>query len=194
MKKPTLADYLAAEDGAFERSEWVNGEIYAMGGASPAHADIVWRLGAVLGPGRIPKGCRVALGDLRVAIDVTGAYVYPDVVLTCDKPHYIGPKPLSLVNPQLVVEVLSPSTRDYDLGGKASHYRLLPSLRAYVVVDPARRAAHVFEREADGSWRLTDVLGGGEARVASMGLVFPLDELFAGLDELPTDDPPPPAR
>lgn len=194
MKKPTLADYLAAEDGAFERSEWVNGEIYAMGGASPAHGTIVANLLAAMVPTARRRGCYVAGTDQRVAIDVTGAYVYPDVVLTCDKPQYTGPNPLSLVNPQLIVEVLSPSTRDYDLGGKASHYRLLPSLRAYVVVDPVRRAAHVFEREADGSWRLTDVLGGGEARVASMGLVFPLDELFAGLDELPADDPPPPAR
>lgn len=182
----SLAEYLAAEAVAVEKSEWVNGEIVAMSGASPRHGDVTARLAAIFGRQAWPRGCRVALADQRVRIDETGAYVYPDLVMTCAEPRYEGPRPLSLVNPQLIVEVASRTTRGFDEGWKWDHYRRMPSLRAYVLVDHVARAITVYAKEADGAWRVTDATE-GDATIADLDLVLPLAEVFAGLDGYPDD-------
>ena len=137
-KNITPEAYLASERRAKYKSEYIHGEILAMSGASRAHNIITVDITTELNIQLRPRGCEVYSGDMRVRTTPTGSYFYPDVVVVCDEPRFEDNVFDTLLNPILVVEVLSPSTEVYDKGEKFAHYQELASLQEYVLVSQDR--------------------------------------------------------
>ena len=152
----TVEEYLALERQAPCKSEYFDGEMFAMAGASRRHNLIALNIGAELRTQLQQYPCEVYTSDMRVKISRTGLYTYPDVVVVCDEPCFEDTDVDTLLNPIVLVEVLSPSTADYDRGGKFEHYRALPSLQAYLLV--AQERCHVvhYTRQQDNTWLLAE--------------------------------------
>ncbi len=151
----TPAEYLALERKATTKSEYFDGQIYAMSGASRAHNLIVVNLLSALHTQLSKRDCEVYANDMRVKVDVTGLYTYPDVLVVCDEPRFEDASLDTLLNPNVLVEVLSPSTEAYDRGEKFSHYRHLKSLQEYVLVaQNCIRVEHYLRQEEQ--WLLTE--------------------------------------
>ena len=152
----TVEEYLAIERQAPCKSEYFNGEMFAMAGASRRHNLIALNIGAELRAQLQQRPCEVYTSDMRVKISRTGLYTYPDVVVACDEPRFEDADVDTLLNPIVLVEVLLPSTADYDLGGKFEHYRTLPSLQAYLLV--AQERCHVvhYTRQQNNTWLLAE--------------------------------------
>lgn len=151
----TAEEYLALERRAETRSEFYDGEIFAMAGASPEHNEVVGNVYTVLRPQLRRRGCKLYITDLRVRIPATNLYTYPDLIAVCGPPRFDDAERDTLLNPSLIVEVLSPSTEAYDRGQKFAHYRTLPSLTDYVLVAQNRVLVEHFTRRPDASWLLT---------------------------------------
>ena len=130
--------YLTSERRAKYKSEYIHGEVLAMSGASRAHNIITVDITTELNIQLRPRGCEIYSGDMRVRTSRTGSYFYPDVVVVCEKPRFEDNVFDTLLNPILVVEVLSPSTEVYDKGEKFAHYQELASLREYILVSQDR--------------------------------------------------------
>ena len=131
VPKPFLTpqEYLARERRAETKSAYLRGEVFARAGASRKH-NLVWtNVAAELRQRLRESDCEVYQSDMRVKVSPTGLYTYPDVTVACGEPQFEDAEVDTLLNPKVVVEVLSPSTADYDRGGKFTHYRRLPSLR-----------------------------------------------------------------
>jgi Uma2 family endonuclease len=155
----TPQEYLALDRAALSKSEYFNGEMFAMSGASRRHNLISLNIGAELRAQLRHRPCEVYTSDMRVKIRATGLYTYPDVVVVCAEPAFEDTAGDTLLNPTVLVEVLSKSTADYDRGGKFEHYRTLPSLQEYLLV--AQEQPHVVQyvRQSDTTWLLSEVRG-----------------------------------
>ncbi len=134
----TPQEYINAERNATTKSEYIYGEILAMSGASNAHNILTVEITTELNIQLRKHGCFVYSGDMRVKTEQTGSYFYPDVVVVCDKPRFEDNVFDTLLNPILIVEVLSPSTEAFDRGEKFAHYQQLDTLREYVLVSQER--------------------------------------------------------
>ncbi len=176
----TSEDYLAIERSAEGKSEYLDGEMFAMAGASEAHNLIVSNLIRSLGNRLAERPCRVYPGDLRVLVEATGLYTYPDVSVVCGEPRLVEDRHQdNLTNPQLLIEVLSPSTEAFDRGRKFEHYRAIPSLREYLLVAQEKSALELFLREGDGFWRFTAVQGiDSVLTLPTLGIELPLGEVY----------------
>ncbi len=149
-------DYLAAERAADHKSEYWNGEMFALAGASERHGTIVTNLVGELRAALKGRPCKVYANDLRLQVSETGPYTYPDVLVLCGPPAFSDDVKDTVRNPRLIVEVFSDSTEDYDRGRKFAHYRTLPSLMEYLVVAQDRPHVERFAREAEGRWVFTE--------------------------------------
>lgn len=171
-------DYLAMERRSEARSEYLDGEIFAMTGASERHNLLAGNLYTAFRAQLRPRGCRVYVSDMRVKVSATGLYTYPDVIVVCGKPQFEGAEVDTLLNPQVIVEVLSKSTEDYDRGTKFVHYRTIPSLAEYLLVAQDRVHVEHHLRQNEG-WlltetdRLEDVL-----EIPSVGARLDLTEVY----------------
>ena len=175
----TAADYLALERQAEIKSEYLNGCIYAMSGASRNHNRITINLGAMLHTQLRGKPCEPFVNDLRVKISPTGLYTYPDVVVVCGEPRFEDKQLDTLLNPQVIIEVLSESTEKYDRGTKFAHYRTLDSLTDYLLVAQNQPCIEHFQRQADGSWRYSTAQGlEAEINIPNIGCVLRLAEVY----------------
>ena len=153
----TFEDWLADERSAIEtRSEYIDGEVFAMTGAREQHNLIVTNLIGELHPQMKGRPCRVYANDMKVRIRTANAGTYPDLVALCGEHEFLDDRRDLLLNPTLIVEVLSNSTEAYDRGGKFSIYRQIPSLREYLLVSQYRVAVELFSRGADDRWTLSD--------------------------------------
>jgi Uma2 family endonuclease len=179
----TEAEYLAYDLAHEGRHEFVNGEVYAMAGGSAEHALATMNLGALLHGALRGGPCRVYSGDLRVRVDETGLYTYPDLTVICGRAELAPTTPPCALNPRVVVEVLSASTEAYDRGAKASHYRRRPSIEAIVFVSTTEPRVEVHTRNLDGSWTLREATD-GEIAVPPIGVSVPVAEIYAGFDAL----------
>lgn len=183
----TPAEYLALERRAREKSEYVNGRIYAMSGASRLHSLIVVNILRVVSTQLLGRPCEAHGNDMRVKVQHTGMYTYPDVVALCEEPRLEDGEFDTLLNPSVIVEVLSPSTESYDRGEKFAHYRRLESLREYVLVAQVTRRVEHFRREGD-SWVLTEISEpDGELRLSSIGCVLKLTDIYNRIEFPPGD-------
>jgi Uma2 family endonuclease len=151
----TPEQYLEIERKAEYKSEYYRGEMFAMAGASLAHNTLVANLIGEL-HGKLRAGpCRVLPSDMRVRVSATELYTYPDVVAVCGEPRLLGNQMDTLLNPSLLVEVLSPSTEAYDRGRKFEHYQSIESLGEYLMISSDRIHAVLYTRQPDGRWLLT---------------------------------------
>ncbi len=152
-------EYLHRERKAEYRSEYFRGEMVAMAGASANHSLIVLNTGATLREQLKKKPCRVYPSDLKLRIEATGLYTYPDLSVVCGEPQLEADAGDVLLNPVVLVEVLSDSTEAYDRGKKFEHYRTIPSLQHYVLIAQDRHSIDCFTRSPDASWKLTSCQG-----------------------------------
>jgi Uma2 family endonuclease len=174
----SYAEYLALEDDAATRHEYLDGEIYAMAGGSPDHAALA---AAVIGAlsRTLPPACRAFTSDLRVRIVATGLSTYPDAAVVCGPSLRASDDPLAVVNPVLLVEVTSPSTEEYDRGEKLRHYQAIPSLREVVVVSHRSRELTVHRRDGD-RWVARTYGAGDTVELLGGGMRVPVDEVYRG--------------
>ena len=154
----TVDEYLAMERDSDIKHEFINGEIFAMAGASENHNLISLNIGASLLGQLRGTSCRTYPSDMRVRV-ANKRYVYPDASVVCDPPQFSEDSPPSLLNPVLVVEVLSESTFQRDRGIKAMYYRMTESIQAYLLVSQDSPHIEQYVRQDDGSWRFTEVIG-----------------------------------
>jgi Uma2 family endonuclease len=151
----TPEQYLEIERKADYKSEYYRGEMFAMAGASLAHNVLVANLIGEL-HGKLRAGpCIVLPSDMRVRVTSTELYTYPDVVAVCGEPELLDNQFDTLLNPHLIVEVLSSSTEAYDRGRKFEHYQTIESLREYLLLASDRVHADLYARQPDGRWLLT---------------------------------------
>jgi Uma2 family endonuclease len=143
----TPEEYLEIEHRAEYKSEYINGQIYAMSGASRAHGLLALSIGGRLDAQLRGRSCEAFVSVMRVRVSDTGLYTYPDVVVACGEIQYERAETDTLLTPAVVFEVLSPSTEAYDRGAKFEHYRHLPSLNEYVLVAQDRMLVEQFTRE-----------------------------------------------
>ncbi len=177
-------EYLAIDREADYKSEYVAGEIFAMGGASPKHVLIAGNIAGELRNRLRDTNCQVYSADLRIQADSDNVYYYPDVVVVCGRPEYRDGRRDTVTNPLVIVEVLSPATRNYDRGDKFAHYRRLGSLREYILID--QEACHIehFVRK-EGIWEFSesdDCLG--NLVIPTLDIAIALKEIYAKLEFL----------
>lgn len=180
--------YLALERASAQRHEWVDGIIVQMAGASYAHNVLVANLIAALDaafrgtdPPDGPSRCRPLGSDMRIKVEATGMYAYPDVLVICDAPAFEDERADTLLNPVAIFEVLSPSTEAFDRGEKFAHYRRLPSLKDYVLVAQDRPRLEHYRRTGD-SWLLHEIDGlDGHLAIASAQGEVRMAALYAGV-------------
>jgi Uma2 family endonuclease len=178
----TPEEYLALERKATTKSEYLNGQTYAMAGASREHNLIA---GNVFGELRFQlreRACEAYINDMRVKISPTGLYTYPDVVVVCEEPRFEDSNIDTLLNPNVLVEVLSPSTEAYDRGEKSAHYRQLESLQEYILV--AQDRVHIEHYLRQGTrWLLTEFSDLDDVfHLVSIGCELSLLEIYAKVE------------
>ena len=174
----TPEEYLAWERSSDAKHEYFDGEVFAMAGASEEHNLLVSNIVATLWIALRQRTCKVYPSDLRVKIPSTGLYTYPDASVICDRPEFEDDTADTLLNPQIIFEVLSDSTEDYDRGTKFKQYRSIPSFREYVLVSQTEILVEHSIRQGDGSWLLRDHGAGERLLLASIGCEISVDELY----------------
>ena len=183
----TPEEYLAFERQAENKNEYVNGEIFAMTGASRKHNLIVGNLVRELGQQLKGKPCEVYPGEMRVKAPASRSYVYPDVVVVCSEPQFEDDHFDTLLNPTLVVEVLSKSTESYNRLAKSSYYRTIESLSEYLLVSQEEYRVEQYLKQADGRWLLSDVrLLESLIELTSIGCSLALRDIY---DRITFDEP-----
>ncbi|EXJ15588.1 Uma2 family endonuclease [Imhoffiella purpurea] len=165
----TPQDYLDWERQQETRHEYVNGEIHAMTGASRRHNLICVNIAASLHAQMRGRPCEVYSNDMRVKVSETGMYTYPDIVVACGEPSFEDAHIDTLLDPVLIVEVLSESTEGYDRGAKFMHYRNLASLRDYLLVAQDSNRIEHYGRQDGNRWLLTEY-NSLDARVVPTGI------------------------
>jgi len=176
-------EYLAQERQADFKSEYLRGEVFAMAGASYEHTLIKDNLARKAGNQLENGPCHVLTSDMRVKVNSTGLYTYPDIAIVCEKPQFENEVFDTLLNPRAIVEILSDSTEKYDRGTKFGHYRQIPSLQEYVLVAQDRALVERFARQSDDSWLLTVFEGLSQTfAFVSVAAQIPLTEIYRGVE------------
>ena len=155
----TPEEYLAIERESEIRHQFYDGEMFAMSGASREHNLIAWNIGAALHGQLKDRACEAYSNDMRVKVDPTGLYTYPDIMVVCDEPKFEDEHVDTLLNPQVIFEVLSKATESYDRGKKFEHYRQLESLMDYLLVSQDEPHIEHFAKNVDGQWVLSEATG-----------------------------------
>jgi Uma2 family endonuclease len=150
------AEYLVLEREAEDKSEYLNGEIFAMTGASRNHNLIAGNIFAGLKQQLSGRACEIYVSDMRLKVTATGLYTYPDVVVVCGEPKFEDSHVDTLLNPTVLVEVLSSSTERYDRIAKSSYYRTMDSLSEHLLVAQNRHRVEHYVRQPDDQWMLFD--------------------------------------
>ena len=188
----TEAEYLAFERSSEIKHEFVGGEIYAMSGASRNHNLIAGSTYVAIYSQLRGKGCETYPSDMKVRTPSTGSYVYPDISVVCGDPQFDDEQRDVLLNPGVVIEVLSPNTEAYDRGKKFARYREIESLQEYILISQDQPHIERFVRQADGMWQFSDVRGlEGSVTLASIGCQLALQAVYEQVTfESDQDDPP----
>ncbi|ALW84495.1 hypothetical protein AUC43_04985 [Hymenobacter sedentarius] len=177
------AEYLRLEREAEQKHEYFDGEIRAMAGAGYVHNLICANLTGELYSQLRGKSCTVVGSDQRLQILSGSAYVYPDLTVVCGPPAFNEEKTFdTLLNPTLLVEVLSPSTANNDRGEKFMFYRQIPSLQQYLILASQSIHAELYTRDELGRWVLTETRDlSAVLDLSSIGCQVPLTEVYAGV-------------
>ncbi|HSL72022.1 MAG TPA: Uma2 family endonuclease [Longimicrobiales bacterium] len=174
----TPAEYLEAERRAETKSEYFAGQVFALAGASKAHNLIVVNLVAILHGQLKGQPCEVYPSDMRIHVR-TGLYTYPDVSVVCGTPQLEDEHFDTLLNPTVLIEVVSDSTERYDRGRKAEHYRQIESLQEYLLAAQDKARIERYRRQGEREWVLTEAIGLEESvPLDSVGCVLPLRDVY----------------
>ncbi len=175
----TPEQYLEIERAAEHKSEYFQGEMFAMAGGTLDHSTIFHNVAFLLSGQLRGRSCRVAGSDLRLQVSPDGLFAYPDLVVFCGKPQFADRRRDTITDATVIIEILSPSTEDYDRGFKFEQYRKVPSLQDYVVI--AQNRVHVEHnvRQADGSWMLRETSDlNASIELRSIGCSFKVCEAY----------------
>jgi Uma2 family endonuclease len=185
----TPAEYLEIERRSEVKHEYIDGRMYAMSGASEPHITISLNIATSLKPQMRGRDCRVYMADMRVNVSPSGRYTYPDVVAVCGERRFQDANLDTLLNPTVIVEVLSDTTETYDRGEKFDHYRTIASLREYVLVAQDSMRVDHFELR-DGQW-VFSALKGAEDRLSlpSIGCEISLADIYENVEFPPKETP-----
>ncbi len=153
----TPKEYLAFERASEEKHEYLVGEVYLMTGASREHNLIVVNLAGILGNQLKSRDCEAYVNDMRVRISAPRSYTYPDGIVICGQPEFEDNQFDTLLNPTVIIEVLSPSTEIYDRGKKFQLYRTLDSLQEYILITQDSPRIEHYARQQSGQWLLSEV-------------------------------------
>lgn len=179
----TETEYLEQESTSPIRHEYFNGSIYAMAGGSNIHAILVLNAGATLRAGLRGRPCRAVGSEQRVKIEATGLLTYPDAAVYCPPTRFEGRHNETLLNPNVLIEVLSPSTAPYDRGTKFEHYSQLESLTDYILITQERVLVEHFRRQDSNGWlRRSYNQREQQVELPDLELVLPLSELYDGVE------------
>jgi Uma2 family endonuclease len=174
----TVAEYLEFERRSETRHEFVNGEVFAIAGGSELHSRLSVRVAGQLDSQLRGKRCHVYNADMRLHVEATGHFSYPDVQVACD-PRFEGDKRDVLLNPSVIVEVLSDATAAWDRGEKFWHYRHIESFKEYVLVSQDAWLIEHYAKQSNGGWLLETVEGHDAVlRLPVIQCQIPLVEIY----------------
>ena len=182
IKRFSVQEYYAQETQASHKSEYYNGEIFAMAGGTVEHSRICVNISGELRNRLTGKPCETFESNLRLKIKATGLRTYPDVSVYCGPLERDEEDPYreTYTNPAVLFEVLSKSTEGYDRGTKSQNYRRIKSLRAYALVSQTDAFIEIYERQPDNRWLLREVTGlDAVLTIPSIGVDLPLSEIYA---------------
>ena len=185
-KTYTAEEYLAMERSSLEgKCEFVDGQIFAMVGASREHNLIGVNIASELRTQLKDRPCETYANDMRVKAAEAKGYHYPDIVVVCGKPEFEDGHLDTLLNPTVLVEILSPSTEAYDRGGKFAAYRKIQSLHEYLLVSQAEPFIERYVRQGE-AWVLTETAGlEGLVNLDSIGCVLAMNEVYYSVFNIP---------
>jgi Uma2 family endonuclease len=186
VRRYTPEEYLERERGAAYKSQYYRGDIFAMSGASREHLRIAGDLFVFLSNALRGRPCEVFNSDLRVKVQESGLYTYPDLTIVCGESQFEDKQVDTLLNPLVLIEVLSESTEAYDRGAKAAQYRKLPSLRELLLVSSMGVQLEHYSRTEEGSWSFWESTDRAAAvRLTSVGVTVPIEEIYRRVEFLP---------
>jgi Uma2 family endonuclease len=172
-------EYLEIERKAEYKSEYYHGEMFAMSGVSRKHDRINIQITFLIAQHLRGKKCEAFTANMRVLATASGLYTYPDLSVACEEPQFADAQVDTLTNPALLVEILSPSTEDYDRGKKAKLYRAIPSLQELLFITQDSCEVELYRRQPDGTWSLIEAIGLESAiALTSIGYTLSLRELY----------------
>jgi len=170
-------EYLEQERKAQSKSEYYKGEIFAMAGAKRNHNLLVTNLCREISSALGDKPCEVYPSDMRVQNKVDQFYTYPDVTIVCGKPEFLNDTEDVLLNPQILIEVLSDSTEKYDRGAKFALYRNIPSVQEYILVSTNEMKLESFQRNGS-DWIFRESIQGEVFRLQFLDVVLNMEEVY----------------
>jgi len=189
LKRITPQEYLIRERQASCKSEFYQGEIFAMGGGSANHSLIAANFVREAGNALKDKPCAVFNSDLRVQVRSTGLYTYPDATIVCGEREFDDDQRDTIINPTVIVEVLSDSTKKYDRGKKANHYRQIASLKELLLITQDRPHVERFTRQPNGDWMFHEQYDlSADFELKSLGILVAISELYRGVTFEPIED------
>lgn len=171
--------YLALERESEIRNEYFDGEIFAMSGASREHNQISANIVRVLGNQLLEKPCSVFSSDMKVKMREVGKYTYPDIVVVCEEEEFEDENNDVLLNPLVIIEILSDATEAYDRGDKFAHYQLLKSFTEYILVSQYFRRVEKFTRQNDETWIYSKYQNAEHVvKIESVKCELPVSEIY----------------
>jgi Uma2 family endonuclease len=178
--KYSVEEYLEIEEKSLEKHEFYQGEIFAMAGASIEHNHIVRN--ALLSIGNFLSGkgsCDIFPSDLRIYIEANSLFTYPDLSIICGEIQTLENYKDNVTNPSVLIEVLSPSTADYDRGGKFKLYRDIPSLKEYILISSTEILIEKYEKQSDGTWVLHEYKNATDIfTISTIGLQLAVNSFY----------------
>ncbi len=175
----TPEEYFRQEENAIDKHEYLNGEIFLMAGGSARHNALTANVSAEVVIGLRGKPCTTYSSDMRISAGKDSFYSYADVSVVCGEPEFVEGRKDTITNPILIVEVLSPSTENYDRGKKAELYRSISSVQSYVLIDQARVYVEHFRRIEEGNWLLETLTELNQVlKIPALNLLIPLANLY----------------
>jgi len=172
----SVEDYLEGEKHSPVKHEYIDGEVYAMAGATDSHVTVALNFASLLRNTLRGTGCRVYISDMKAQIEALNRFFYPDVMVTCDARD--RETPLFKRYPCLIAEVLSPSTEAFDRGDKFADYQQIETLQEYVLISTTRQRVDRFYRNLDEAWMFRSYMPGQRVSFSSINFEMSLDVLY----------------
>lgn len=185
--------YLAFEQTSVEKHEYFHGDMYAMTGGTEAHNLLSGNAYAALHAQLRRRPCRVYNSDQRIKVQATGLYTYPDVTIVGGQPQFMDRLRLTLLNPTVIIEVLSPSTERYDRGMKFQNYRTIPTLQEYILITQDNHRIEHYIRQETGEWLLREAVGlTAQVTIRSIDCILTLEDVYEKVEFEPDETSLPP--
>lgn len=180
-QKISIEEYLEMENAALEKHEYYRGEIFAMSGAKVPHNIVARNLFGALIQKLKGKRCQPFGSDMRIHIEANTLFTYPDISIVCGDIITLNNDDYNVLNPSVLIEVLSPSTKNYDRGEKFKLYRDIPTLKEYILIDSLSVSIEVFRLNQNNHWELEEYNNAAdELNIQTVQTALPLAEIYEG--------------